>query len=75
MFSVDTCTVISVDDGLLRTSTGCADRASSLTLYVDWLNDMVIAENRIDCICNEQIVCVVYIHYTAIAIKLTDDYC
>ena len=25
MFSFDTCTVISVDDGLLRTSTGCAD--------------------------------------------------
>ena len=29
-----TCTVISVDDGLLRTSTGCAGPTSSLTLYV-----------------------------------------
>jgi len=35
---VNTCTVISVDDELLRTSTGCAGPASSLTLYVDWLN-------------------------------------
>ena len=33
-----TCTVISVDDGLLRTSTGCADPSSSSTVYVDWLN-------------------------------------
>ena len=32
-----TCTVISVDDGLLRTSTGCAGPSSSLTLYADWL--------------------------------------
>ena len=32
-----TFTVISVDDGLLRTSTGCAGPSSSLTLYVDWL--------------------------------------
>ena len=30
-----TCTVISVDDGLLRTSTGFVDPPSSLTLYVD----------------------------------------
>ena len=29
-----TCTVISVDDGLLRTSTGCAGPSVSLTLYV-----------------------------------------
>ena len=29
------CTVISVDDGLLRTSTGCAGPASSSILYVD----------------------------------------
>ena len=27
--------VISVDDGLLRTSTGCTNPSSSLTLYVD----------------------------------------
>ena len=32
---VDTCKVISVDDALLRTSTGCTCPASSLTLYVD----------------------------------------
>ena len=32
-----TCTVISVDDGLLTTSTGCAGPSSSSTLYVDWL--------------------------------------
>ena len=63
MFSFDTCTVISVDDGLLRTSTGCANPASSSTLYVDWVKDMVIAESSTDH--NEQIVCV---HYTAIAI-------
>ena len=30
-----TSTVISVDDGLLRTSTGCTGPSSSLTLYVD----------------------------------------
>ena len=38
-----TCTVISVDDGLLRTSTGCAGPASSLTLYVDWLKVTTVA--------------------------------
>jgi len=32
-----TCTVISVDDGLLRTSTGCTGPAFSPTLYVDWI--------------------------------------
>jgi len=30
--------VISVDDGLLRTSTGCAGPLSSLTLYFDLMN-------------------------------------
>jgi len=39
-----TCTVISVDDGLLRTSTGCAGPSPSSTLYVDWLNKMMIAK-------------------------------
>ena len=29
-----TCTVISVDDGLLRTSTGCTGLSSSSALYV-----------------------------------------
>jgi len=38
-----TCTVISVDDGLLRTSTGCAGPLSSSTLYVDWLKLIVLA--------------------------------
>jgi len=38
-----TCTVISVDDGLLRTSTGCAGPASSLTLYADWLKVTTVA--------------------------------
>ena len=38
-----TCTVISVDDGLLRTSTGCAGPSSSSTLYVDWLKLTIIA--------------------------------
>ena len=38
-----TCTVISVDDGLLRTSTGCAGPASSVKLYADWSNATVIA--------------------------------
>jgi len=45
VFSVSlTCTVISVDDGLLRTSTGCAGPAPSLALYVDWMNEMMIAK-------------------------------
>ena len=38
-----TCTVISVDNGLLITSTGCADPSSSLTVYSDWLNFTEIA--------------------------------
>ena len=32
---LDTVTVISVDDGLLRTSTGCPGPSGSLTLYTD----------------------------------------
>ena len=40
---VVTCTVISVGDGLLITSTSSAGPASSLTLYVDWLNVTVVA--------------------------------
>ena len=36
-----TCTVISVDDGLLRTSTGCAGPLFSSTLYADWLKVIV----------------------------------
>ena len=36
---LDTVTVISVDDGLLRTSTGCAGPSDSLILYTDWLKD------------------------------------
>ena len=32
---LDTVTVISVDDGLLRTSTGCAGPSDSLILYTD----------------------------------------
>ena len=32
-----TCTVISVDDGLLRTSTGCTVLLPSSTVYFDWL--------------------------------------
>ena len=38
-----TCTVISVDDGLLRTSTSCAGPSSSLTLYVGWPKEMVVS--------------------------------
>ena len=38
---LNTLIVISVDDGLLRTSTGCAGPSSSSTLYVDWLNLIV----------------------------------
>ena len=34
-FVLNTSIVMSVDDGLLRTSTGCADPSLSLTLYVD----------------------------------------
>ena len=34
-------TVILVDDGLLRTSTGCAGPSSSSTLYTDWLKETV----------------------------------
>ena len=40
---LSTRTVISINDGLLRTSTGCADPAFSCTLYVDWLKLIVIA--------------------------------
>ena len=36
-----TSTVTSVDDGLLRTNTGCTGPSLSLTLYADWLKDMV----------------------------------
>ena len=39
-----TCTVISVDGGLVRTSTSCTSLSSSLTLYVDWLNVTVVAK-------------------------------
>ena len=42
-----TTTVISVDNGLLRTSTGCTILAPSLTLYVDWLNVTVISNNTV----------------------------
>ena len=38
-----TCTEIAVDDGLLRTSTGCTGPSSSLTLYVVSSNVTVIA--------------------------------
>ena len=41
-----TCIAISVDDGLLRTSTGCANPASSLTLYVDWLKVTMTAKQQ-----------------------------
>ena len=34
-----TCIVISVDDGLLRTSTGCTTTSSLRTLYTDPLKD------------------------------------
>ena len=40
---LDTVTVISVDDGLLRTSTGCAGPSGSLTLYTNWLKDIVMS--------------------------------
>ena len=43
-----TCTVILVDDGLLRTSTGCAGPSSSSTLYVDWLKLMVMATKQLE---------------------------
>ena len=41
-----TCTVISVDDGLLRTSTGCTAPSSSPTLYIALLNDTVGATTK-----------------------------
>ena len=48
VFSVSlTCIVISVDDGLLRTSTGCAGPSPSLILYVDWLKVMIIAKRKL----------------------------
>ena len=40
-----TSTVILVDDGLLRTSTGCAGPSSSSTLIVDWLKLKLITTN------------------------------
>jgi len=42
-----TCTVISVDDGLLRTSTGCAGPAFSFTLYVLCSNVTTAATERV----------------------------
>ena len=44
---VVTCTVTSVDDGLLRTILSCAGPPSSLTLYVDSLNITVMARGLI----------------------------
>ena len=41
-----TVTLKSVDDGLLRTSIGCAGPAFSLTLYVVSLNITVIAKKN-----------------------------
>jgi len=38
-----TCTVISVDDGLLRTKTICTDSLFSATLYIAWLKLRVAA--------------------------------
>ena len=43
---LNTCTIIPVDDGLLRTMVDCAGPASSSTLYIDLLNVTVIANNR-----------------------------
>ena len=43
-------TVISADDGLLRTSTGCAGPSSSSTLYTDWLRFTVTTTQTIICI-------------------------
>ena len=40
---LNTSIVISVDDGLLRTITGCAGPSFSLMLYTDWLKDTVMA--------------------------------
>jgi len=40
---LSTCTIISVDDGLLKTSTGCAGPSSSSTLYVVCSNVTVTA--------------------------------
>ena len=40
-----TCTVILVDDGLLRTSTGCAGPPTLSTLYFDLPNLTVLATN------------------------------
>jgi len=36
---LNTLIIISVDDGLLRTNTGCAGPSFSSTLWVDWLKD------------------------------------
>ena len=47
-----TCTVISVDDGLLRTSTGFTGPSSSSTLYADWLKLTVISMVNKMCMLN-----------------------
>ena len=46
-----TCTVKVIDAGLLRTSTGCAGPAFSLTLYVVSLNITVIASGSYIMLC------------------------
>ena len=40
------CTVILVDDGLLKNNTGCTTPSLSLTLYVESLNCTLIATNN-----------------------------
>ena len=59
-----TCTVISVDNGLLRTSTGCARINPSLAVNDGWLNVTVIAiqdnhyENTYKQCCTQESWCV-----------------
>ena len=42
---LNTVTLTSIDDGLLRTNTGCADPTFSITLYIDWLNITIIPKS------------------------------
>jgi len=62
---LDTCIVILVDDGLLRTSTGFAGPSSSLTLYDDWLKltVMAIRNLRLNTTTN-----IMYFHHSSSAI-------
>ena len=57
------CTIKSVDDGLLRISSGCATPSSSLTIYNDSLkfNVITVCENHVNILCQQFIMLTIII--------------